>query len=99
MLLAPAIIARFIAAAGRPAPVAGRPRVHLSDRELDVIRLIAQGLSNAEIAASLHISEATVKSHVARILDRLDLRGRVQITIYAYENAIVGPGTPRPPAT
>jgi len=71
--------------------------VHLSERELDVIRLIAQGLSNAEIAASLHISEATVKSHVARILDRLDLRGRVQITIFAYENAIVGVGRPRQP--
>ena len=97
MLLAPSIIQRFIDAAGDPAPAADSARVHLSERELDVIRLIAQGLSNAEIAASLHISEATVKSHVARILDRLDLRGRVQITIFAYENAIVGVGRPRQP--
>ena len=99
MLLAPSIIQRFIDAAGDPAPAATSARVHLSERELDVTRLVAQGLSNAEIAASLHISEATVKSHVARILDRLDLRGRVQITIFAYENAIVGVGRPGQPST
>lgn len=105
MLLAPSIIQRFIDTTAEPAPAAAGARAHLSERELDVIRLVARGLSNAEIAASLHISEATVKSHVARILGRLELRGRVQITIFAYENAIVGagagagrPGRPGAPA-
>ena len=92
MLLAPSIIQRFIDAAGDPAPAADSARVHLSERELDVIRLIAQGLSNAEIAASLYLSEATIKSHITRILARLGLRDRVQIAVYAYENGIVRPG-------
>jgi DNA-binding NarL/FixJ family response regulator len=94
-LLAPAITRRLIEDFCRgPAPgasvaaAAGR----LSERELGVVRLVAQGLSNAEIAARLYLSEATVKSHVARILAKLELRDRVQVAVYAYEHGIVRPG-------
>jgi DNA-binding NarL/FixJ family response regulator len=94
-LLSPAITRRLIEDFCRgPAPgtqadgAAGR----LSERELGVVRMVAQGLSNAEIAARLYLSEATVKSHIARTLAKLDLRDRVQIAVYAYEHGIVRPG-------
>jgi DNA-binding NarL/FixJ family response regulator len=100
-LLAPAITRRLIEdfcnrpALGTPAAsVAGG----LSERELGVVRLVAQGMSNAEIAARLYLSEATIKSHIARILAKLGLRDRVQVAVYAYEHGIVRPGqgTPAP---
>jgi DNA-binding NarL/FixJ family response regulator len=94
-LLAPSITRRMIEDfCKRPPPAEGIPDVAtgLSDREREVLRLLARGLSNAEIAAELFLSEATVKSHVARILAKLDLRDRVQIVVFAYESGVIRPG-------
>jgi DNA-binding NarL/FixJ family response regulator len=93
-LLAPAVTRRLIEDFCRgPAPGARAAGAEgLSEREIGVILLVAQGLSNAEIAARLFLSEATVKSHVARILAKLGLRARVQVAVYAYEQGIVRPG-------
>ena len=100
-LLAPAITRRLIedycSGPAPGAPAAGAAG-GLSERELGVVRLVAQGLSNAEIAARLYLSEATIKSHIARILARLGLRDRVQVAVYAYEHGIVRPGHGAPPA-
>ncbi|MGZ4507584.1 MAG: response regulator transcription factor [Blastococcus sp.] len=94
-LLAPAITRRLIEDFCRTPPreeALRRSSQRLSARELDVLRLVAECLSNAEIAARLYLGEATVKSHVARILAKLGLRDRVQIVAYAYESGIRRPG-------
>ena len=95
-LLDPAVTRRVIAEFGRrsartsvPAPELER----LTDRELDVLRQVARGLSNAEIATELVIAEATVKTHVARLLAKLHLRDRVQAVVYAYEQGVVDVGS------
>jgi DNA-binding NarL/FixJ family response regulator len=91
-MLGPAITRRLIADyCSRPRhQQPGGPPAGLTERELDVIKELAQGHSNAEIAQRMYLSEATVKSHIARILTKLDLRDRVQIVIYAYEHGLVG---------
>jgi DNA-binding NarL/FixJ family response regulator len=96
-LLAPAItrrlVERFARRSAEPAPP-HRDLSTLTPRELDVLRLVARGHSNAELAAELHLAEATVKTHVARILAKLNLRDRVQAVVTAYETGLVTPGTP-----
>ena len=99
-LLAPAITRRLIEDFCRgpaPATPAGRAPGGLSEQEHEVVRLIATGLSNAEIASQLYLSEATIKSHITRILARLGLRDWVQVAVYAYEHGIVRPGHGTPP--
>jgi DNA-binding NarL/FixJ family response regulator len=94
-LLAPTITRRLLEDfCRRPPPSAGLPSIaeNLSPRELEVLRKLAQGMSNAEIAADLFLSDATVKSHVARILSKLDLRDRVQAVVFAYESGLIRPG-------
>ena len=94
-LLAPAITRRLIEQfVRRPLPglQTGNELAELTDRELDVLRLVARGHSNAEIASSLFVSEATVKTHLTHILSKLDLRDRVQAVVLAYETGLVQPG-------
>jgi DNA-binding NarL/FixJ family response regulator len=97
-LLAPSITRRLVERfAGREQPP-GQVNGDLSaltPREREVLGLIARGLSNAELASALTLSEATVKTHVARILAKLQLRDRVQAVVLAYETGLVSPGLPR----
>jgi DNA-binding NarL/FixJ family response regulator len=92
-LLAPSVTRRLldrIASKLPPASEATNPAVaDLTERELEVLKLMARGLSNAEIAEKLFVSETTVKTHVSRVLGKLDLRDRVQAVIMAYETGLV----------
>jgi DNA-binding NarL/FixJ family response regulator len=96
-LIDPAITRRLIThfvQAARPDPVDPPQLAALTPRERDVLRLVAQGLSNAEIAAELVVEESTVKTHVSRILMKLALRDRVQAVVIAYESGFVRPDDP-----
>jgi DNA-binding NarL/FixJ family response regulator len=97
-LLAPTITRRLVERFAPRAASPGHDLSALTPRELEVLGLIARGLSNAELAASLTLSEATVKTHVARILTKLGLRDRVQAVVLAYETGLVAPGSPARPA-
>ena len=94
-LLAPSVTKRVVEEFVRRPPASARPPApeleELTERELEVLKLIARGMSNAEIAKELFVSDATVKTHVARILMKLGLRDRVQAVVFAYENAVVQP--------
>jgi DNA-binding NarL/FixJ family response regulator len=93
-LLAPSITRRLIAQfVRRPARSAKPPAAVLTPRELEVLALVATGQSNAEIAAGLHVSENTVKTHVTHVMDKLGLRDRVHAVVYAYETGVVEPGS------
>ncbi len=94
-LLAPSITRRLIHEFSRAAPAAGPPPGYdeLTAREVEVFKLVARGLSNAEIAAELVVSETTVKTHVARLLMKLGIRDRVQAVVLAYESGIAVPGS------
>jgi DNA-binding NarL/FixJ family response regulator len=97
-LLAPSVTRTVIEEFARqsPAPPPTPPQVaELTPREREVLDLLARGMSNPQICERLFISEATAKTHVARILQKLDLRDRVQAVIYAYETGLVAPGSPR----
>jgi DNA-binding NarL/FixJ family response regulator len=88
-LLSPAITKRVIKRFTRiPHPAPPVELGDLTERELDVFRLIARGLSNAEIGQELHISDTTVKTHITHILQKLDLRDRVQAVVLAYETGL-----------
>ncbi|MFI7601451.1 response regulator [Actinoplanes sp. NPDC049681] len=97
-LLDPAVTLRVIAAfAGQPDPEEDEPSIgepavleQLTPRERDVLRLLAEGLTNAEIAARMYLGEATVKTHLSRILMKLGLRTRVQAVVFAYRNGLAG---------
>ena len=93
-LLAPSITKRLIEefARQRTPMRAGTDLKTLTDRELEVLRLLGRGLSNPEIARELQVGEATVKTHVAHVLDKLELRDRVQAVILAYEIGLIKPG-------
>ncbi|SEM43722.1 response regulator transcription factor [Streptacidiphilus jiangxiensis] len=95
-LLAPSITRRLVERFAAPEP--GVPEIAeslapLTPREREVLTLVGRGLSNAELAEALTLSEATVKTHVARIFAKLDLRDRAQAVVLAYESGLVRPGT------
>jgi DNA-binding NarL/FixJ family response regulator len=94
-LLAPAITKRLIEryVSRQPADAVRRERfAELTDRELDVLKLLTRGLSNMEIGKHLFLSEATVKTHVTRVLSKLGVRDRVQAVVLAYETGLIQPG-------
>jgi DNA-binding NarL/FixJ family response regulator len=94
-LFAPSVLERLVSHyVRRPSSGAGRPAevAELSERELEILGLVARGLSNGEIADALVISVATVKTHVRHVLQKLGLRDRVQLVVLAYESGLLQPG-------
>jgi DNA-binding NarL/FixJ family response regulator len=99
-LLAPTVTRRLISEFARLRPAAPAPSVavaELTPRETEVLRLLAEGLSNPEIAGRLVITEETVKTHVSRVLHKLALRDRAQAVVFAYESGLVRPGSSEQP--
>jgi DNA-binding NarL/FixJ family response regulator len=92
-LLSPEVTRRVIARFSAPPKECGPRPPELTEREFEVLVLLARGASNAEIAKELFLGETTVKTHVSRILTKLDLRDRTHAVVYAYENGIVAPGS------
>jgi DNA-binding NarL/FixJ family response regulator len=102
-VVSPRVTRRLLDEYARALPVSSAGRAErypqlstLTEREREVLAAVARGLSNAEIAATLHVSEATVKSHVGRILAKLGLRDRVQVVVLAYETGLIRPGDRHP---
>jgi DNA-binding NarL/FixJ family response regulator len=92
-LLAPSVTRRLLAQFAQPAGVEPDPALaELTEREVEVLRLVARGFSNGEIADRLVVGEATVKTHVSHVLAKLGLRDRVQAVVLAYETGLVRPG-------
>ncbi|MFF0266475.1 response regulator [Kribbella sp. NPDC004536] len=91
-LLAPSITRRLVERFATPQPALHRDLSTLTPRELEVLTLMGQGLSNAEIATTLTLSEATVKTHAARIFAKLTLRDRTQAVVLVYETGLITPG-------
>ena len=98
-LIAPAVTRRLIAAFAtlQPTPPVSAHLDRLTPREAEVLTLVGRGLTNSEIAAQLFVGEATVKTHLGNVLDKLHLRDRVHAVICAYENGLVRPGTAQSP--
>ncbi|WP_033329285.1 response regulator [Streptomyces yerevanensis] len=97
-LLGPSVTRRLLAEFARATPATPPPDVvhrlsRLTDREREVLFLLGRGLSNAEIATRLHVGEATVKTHVGRVLDKLGLRDRVHAAVFAFDHGLVRPGS------
>jgi DNA-binding NarL/FixJ family response regulator len=88
-LLAPSVTRRLIAHFARRAPARSPALAELTEREREVLALVARGLSNAELAETLHVSLPTVKTHVSRILTKLGARDRTQLVVLAYESGLV----------
>lgn len=96
-MLAPAVTARLLDRFAATPGAADRPGASLpalTEREAEIVRLVAHGLSNGEIAGRLFLSESTVKTYVSRLLTKLDARDRVQVAVLAYESGLVRPGEP-----
>jgi DNA-binding NarL/FixJ family response regulator len=95
-LLAPAVTRRLLDRYARRLPPPSPPRSallqSLTNREQQVLALVARGYSNAAIGQELHLAESSVKSHVSHLLKKLDLTDRVQVVVYAYENGLIQPG-------
>ena len=97
-VVAPTVTKRLLERyVGTGPPLAVPSTDPLTEREREVLGLIAHGLTNTEIAQRLYLSEGTVKTHVHRVLGKLDLRDRVQAVVYAYQSGLVRPGTINPP--